>query len=605
MEEEQNLSKFASGGVLDKKGNPADKSKTGGWTAAAIILGAELSERMCVIGIASNLVTYLVGKLHLSNADAANIVTNFMGTLYLLCLFGGFIADSLLGRFKTIAIFGTIQALGVGLLAFSTSLPSLQPPACTDNHQSCIQASGKMMAFLYASLYITAFGVGGVKSNVSGFGSDQFDNEDPKEQRKMIYFFNRFYFCISIGSLFAVTVLVYIQDNIGRGWGYGIPAGSMILAVALLLGGSYLYRFRKPVGSPLTQIARVLVAAWRNRRMSLPPDPSLLNQDGYGNAIDPTKRRILHTNQFPCLDKAAILDPNMVQSSKSSPWKLATVTRVEEVKMVLRLLPIWSSCIMFWTVYSQMTTFSVEQADTMDRRIGSFKIPAASLQIFLVGSIMLFTTLSEKAIVPYLRRLTGNVHGITSLQRISVGLVLSIVAMLAAALVEKKRLDTAKEHGLSQNQNATVPVSVYWLVPQFFLVGAGEAFAYVGQLEFFIKESPVTMKSMSTGLFLSTLSLGFYWSSLLVTMVNKVTKHGKNRGWLPSNLNSGRLDYFYWLLAVLSVINLVIFFFFARWYKYKEEWGSNEEDENSTNMKELNTNLEKTKTEELEVYVDV
>ena len=60
MEEGQNLSTFASGGVLDKKGNLADKSKTGGWTAAAIILGAELSEKTCVIGIASNPVTYLV-----------------------------------------------------------------------------------------------------------------------------------------------------------------------------------------------------------------------------------------------------------------------------------------------------------------------------------------------------------------------------------------------------------------------------------------------------------------------------------------------------------------------------------------------------------------
>ncbi|KAH9313812.1 hypothetical protein KI387_022439, partial [Taxus chinensis] len=603
--EEQNISTFASGGVLDKNGNPADKSKTGGWSAAAIILGAELSERMCVIGISSNLVTYLVGKLHLSNADSANIVTNFMGTLYMLCLLGGFAADSLLGRFKTIAIFGTIQSLGVGLLAFSTSLSSLQPPPCLDNRQVCIPASGKMMAMLYASLYITAIGVGGVKSNVSGFGSDQFDNEDPKEHRKMLYFFNRFYFCISLGSLLAVTVLVYIQDNIGRGWGYGIPAGSMLLAVALFIGGSYLYRYRKPAGSPLTQVGQVLVAAWRNRKKSLPPDPSLLNQDGYGNYMDPVKRRILHTNQFLCLDKAAIVDPSMDEASKRSPWKMATVARVEEVKMLLRLLPIWSSCIMFWTVYSQMTTFSVEQANTMDRSIGSFKIPSASLQIFLVGSIMLFTTLSEKVIVPFMRRLTGKVHGITSLQRISVGLVLSIFAMLAAALVEKKRLDVAKESGLTQKRTAIVPITVYWLVPQFFLVGAGEAFAYVGQLEFFIKEAPVSMKSMSTGLFLCTLSLGFFWSSLLVTVVDKITKHGQNGGWLPNNLNRGRLDYFYWLLTILSIINLVIFLVFARWYKYKDEGGNCEEDQNSCNMKEFNSSLEKKKSEEVEVYVAV
>eukprot|EP01018_Ginkgo_biloba_P036825 Gb_32317 [translate_table: standard] len=297
-EGEEHSLNVASGGVEDVKGNPADKSKTGGWFAAAIILGVELSERMCIVGISSNLVTYLVGRLHISNADSANIVTNFMGTLYILCLFGGFISDSLLGRYRTIAIFATILALGVSLLAFSTSLPSLQPPPCTGNHRYCIPASGKMLAMLYASLYITAFGVGGVKSNVSGFGSDQFDNEDPKERKKMIYFFNRFYFCISLGSLFAVSVLVYIQDYVGRGWGYGISAGSTVLAVLLFLAGSSKFRYRKPAGSPITRISQVLVAAWRNRKQSLPSDSSLLNQDRYAHPMEPAKRRILHTDQF-------------------------------------------------------------------------------------------------------------------------------------------------------------------------------------------------------------------------------------------------------------------------------------------------------------------
>eukprot|EP01018_Ginkgo_biloba_P036827 Gb_32315 [translate_table: standard] len=477
--EEHSLN-VASGGVEDVKGNPADKSKTGGWFAASIILGVELSERMCIVGISSNLVTYLVGRLHISNADSANIVTNFMGTLYILCLFGGFISDSLLGRYRTIAIFATILALGVSLLAFSTSLPSLQPPPCTGNHRYCIPASGKMLAMLYASLYITAFGVGGVKSNVSGFGSDQFDNEDPKERKKMIYFFNRFYFCISLGSLFAVSVLVYIQDYVGRGWGYGISAGSTVLAVSLFLAGSSKFRYRKPAGSPITRISQVLVAAWRNRKQSLPSDSSLLNQDRYAHPMEPAKRRILHTDQFLWLDKAAILvDPLSMNGNgaEQSPWKTATIGRVEEVKMVIRLLPIWSTGIMFWTVYSQMTTFSVEQANTMDRKIGPFKIPSASLACVLVGSIMFFTTLSEKVLVPWTRRLSGRMEGISSLQRICVGLVLSMVAMLAAALVEAKRLHVAKQHGLTDKPRATVPVSVFWLAPQFFLEGSADRLA--------------------------------------------------------------------------------------------------------------------------------
>lgn len=73
--------------------------------------GTELSERICVMGISMNMVTYLVGELHLPSAKSANIVTNFMGTLNLLGLLGGFVADAKLGRYLTVAIAASVTAL--------------------------------------------------------------------------------------------------------------------------------------------------------------------------------------------------------------------------------------------------------------------------------------------------------------------------------------------------------------------------------------------------------------------------------------------------------------------------------------------------------------
>jgi len=58
-----------------------------------------------------NLVTYLVGDLHLHSASSATIVTNFMGTLNLLGLLGGFLADAKLGRYLTVAISATIATV--------------------------------------------------------------------------------------------------------------------------------------------------------------------------------------------------------------------------------------------------------------------------------------------------------------------------------------------------------------------------------------------------------------------------------------------------------------------------------------------------------------
>ncbi|GMG98704.1 hypothetical protein Nepgr_000544 [Nepenthes gracilis] len=539
--------------MVDHRRNPVDKSRTGGWRAAGLILGCEVSERVCVMGIAMNIVTYMTGDLHLSSSKSANMVTNFMGTLNLLALLGGFLADAKLGRYLTAATFGPITALGMTLLTLATSLPSMRPPSCNDSQQQdneCVEASGQQLAMLYAALYTIALGAGGIKATVSGFGSDQFDITDPKEGKAMMFFFNRFYFCISVGSLFAVTVLIYIQDNVGRGWGYGIAAATMMIAVTVLLFGRRFYRFRKPEGSPLTVIWRVVVVAWRRRSLPYPSNSSFLND--YRNA------RVPHTNKFKCLDKAAILDDYAAkEENRNNPWLVSTVTQVEEVKMVLKLLPIWSTGILFWTVYSQMTTFTVEQATYMNQNLGSFTVPAGSFTVFLFLSILIFTFLNDTVFCTIARRLTHNVQGITTLQRIGIGLLFSVAAMVAAAIIEKHRREMEVEKNTL--------ISAFWLVPQLFLVGAGEAFAYVGQLEFFIREAPERMKSMSTGLFLSTLSMGFFLSSLLVSIIDGVTKGS----WLKSNLNEGKLENFYWMLAVLGVLNFFFFLALAMRHEYK------------------------------------
>jgi hypothetical protein len=81
---------------------------------------------------------------------------------------------------------------------------------------------------------------------------------------------------VSIGALLAVTVLVYVQDNVGRRWGYGVCAVGILLWIAVFLSGTRKYRFKKLVGSPLTQVAAVIVAAWSKRALPLPSDLDVL-----------------------------------------------------------------------------------------------------------------------------------------------------------------------------------------------------------------------------------------------------------------------------------------------------------------------------------------
>ncbi len=153
------------------------------------------------------------------------------------------------------------------------------------------------------------------------------------------------------------------------------------------------------------------------------------------------------------------------------------------------------------------------------------------------------------------------------MQKIGIAIFLSILGMAAASFAEMKRLDVVRANRGSTSTSSTLPVTAFYLLPQFVLVGIGDGFMYTGQLDFFITESPKGMKAISTGLFLTTNALGFFGSSILVTIITKVTGEEVGHGWLLSRINDSRLDFFYALLAVLGFINLVFYLVLASWYK--------------------------------------
>lgn len=150
-----------------------------------------------------------------------------------------------------------------------------------------------------------------------------------------------------------------------------------------------------------------------------------------------------------------------------------------------------------------------------------------------------------------------------------IGLFLSVLCMSAAAIVEIKRLQLARALGLV-DQDVAVPLSILWQIPQYFLLGAAEVFTFIGQLEFFYDQSPDAMRSLCSAFSLLTTSLGNYLSSLILTIVTYFTTRDGSVGWIPDNLNEGHLDYFFWLLAGLSFLNMLVYIVCARKYKEKK-----------------------------------
>ena len=182
------------------------------------------------------------------------------------------------------------------LLTMAVSLKSLRP-TCTDG--ACNKATPPQIAFFYTALYVMAIGAGGTKPNISTFGADQFDDFDPTEKKLKASFFNWWMFSSFLGGLMATLGLVYIQENLGWGLGYGIPTVGLMASLVIFYLGTPNYRHKvRKTKSPAGEMVRVLVAAIANRGMKLPEDPKELFELEPQQYVISGKRRVLHTSAF-------------------------------------------------------------------------------------------------------------------------------------------------------------------------------------------------------------------------------------------------------------------------------------------------------------------
>ncbi|RDX73051.1 Protein NRT1/ PTR FAMILY 4.6, partial [Mucuna pruriens] len=561
-------------GYVNWRNKPALRGRHGGMLAASFVLVVEILENLAFLANASNLVLYLRQYMHMSPSNSANNVTNFMGTAFLLALLGGFLSDAFFTTYQIYLTSAVIEFLGLIVLTVQARVPSLKPPAC-DPATPCNEVNGGKAAMMFAGLYLAALGVGGIKGSLPAHGAEQFDENTASGRRQRSTFFNYFIFCLSCGALVAVTFVVWVEDNKGWEWGFGISTISIFVSIPVFLAGSTTYRSKIPSGSPLTTILKVLVTAslngyfYRNSSnavVSMTPSPSNPHscRKQPGKEIDKrNKETEVPTNTLKFLNRAVENNP-MCSSMK------CTVEQVEDVKIVLKVLPIFACTIMLNCCLAQLSTFSVEQAATMNTKLGSLKVPPASLPIFPVLFIMTLAPIYDHIIIPFARRVTKTEMGITHLQRVGIGLVLSIVAMAVAAIVEVKRKRVATHSGLLDDATKPLPITFFWIAFQYLFLGSADLFTLAGLLEFFFTEAPIRMRSLATSLSWASLAMGYYLSSAIVSIVNSVTGNTSHRPWLSgANLNHYHLERFYWLMCVLSVLNFLHYLFWAIKYKYR------------------------------------
>lgn len=566
--EEEGINSCTKDGSVDFYGKPALKNSSGRWRSATLLLVNQGLVAVAFAGVEANLVIFCKLVLKQTNVEAANTFSIWMGTTYFFSLIGAFLSDSYLGRYLTCIIFQLVFIIGLVALSLSTHLFLLKPHRCEQIGELCESDTQNQFPLFYLSIYLIALGSGVSDPALPTLGADQFDEEEPKEQRSKASIYGYFYVALNLGSLVAETILAYIETTGHWVLGFWICTCCAGVSFLVLLSGTLRYRHYKTFGNPFSKFSQLIVPFLKKMKFQIQSIGEDLYHDGI-QGDDTRVRRIHHANGLRFFDRAGIVSDEATEmllgkGQKSYKWNFNSLTQSEAVTYILRVLPIWICTIFSSSVFIQLLSLFVEQGSTMDRTFFKFQIPPSSMTAFDIISTSTFIILLDVLIIPlYIKVMKRPPKLPSELQSIGIGLCITIITLIVAGFVEQRRLSFASNDGKEMSS-----LSIFWLIPQYMLLGIAEAFVYVAQMNFFTSQTPDGLESLGMGLSMFSSALGCYVGNFFLTVVNKITSSGQGQhGWVSPNLNDGHLDRFFFLTAFLIAIDLIVYVVCAKRYK--------------------------------------
>lgn len=163
-------------------------------------------------------------------------------------------------------------------------------------------------------------GTGGIKSNVSPLGAEQLKDQGSQVVER---FFDWFYWFVQLGGFIAFTLVVYVQQEISFFYGYLIPSVAIFLGIIIFILGS---RIGYIDTSPNAD----------NRAM----DTIKIAWHGLKGVF---KRKSEEERSINWLDRVRLVYKDR--------WSRDAV---EDTRSVLRLIPIFLTFVIYWTVFGQV-----------------------------------------------------------------------------------------------------------------------------------------------------------------------------------------------------------------------------------------------------------
>ncbi|XP_027119841.2 protein NRT1/ PTR FAMILY 5.5-like [Coffea arabica] len=227
-------------------------------------------------------------------------------------------------------------------------------------------------------------------------------------------------------------------------------------------------------------------------------------------------------------------------------------TQSQERRVIICMLPVWITCIICSVVTSVGNTYFVEQASHLNYKVGKLKFPDSTLLLLYEAAKMGFRRVYNCMKVAVGRRYAPATG-------IALATICSALCCIFAAIVETHRIHVIRSDGLIDKPNEKIPMTVFLLVPQFFLLGGLDSFYENSVAAFLNDQSPPSMKKYLVYLNPGLSGLGIMGSVLSVHLVGKISEKGGNKSWFQHDLNESHLNYYYWVLAGLSAANFLWF----------------------------------------------
>lgn len=466
-------------------------------SAIPYIVGNEAAERFNYYGLRAILTTFLVAaffkaKFPLTPEGAtaaeagANAATHdFVAMSYLLPLFGGMISDWFWGKYKTILRLSLVYVLGNIILAFSTTNENL---------------------FMTGLLFV-AIGAGGIKPCVSANVGDQFDQSN---QHLMSKAFDAFYFSINLGSFFSILLIPYLNAKYGPQIAFGVPAIAMLVATAFFYAGNKKYVKVPPKGdnNKLVILITAFVALavsylYFDRTVHYGMGPVMLSFAFLTIvfAFIFQKQWFAKPGNFVGINLFALTRGGFVAATNEYG-----ADKIEGVRSVWRVLAVFAFIPFFWALWDQNQSEWVIQAQHCDLNFMGRTWQAEQISAANAVLILLFIPLFSFGIYPAIQKLGINV---TSLRKFGAGFFITALSFVIISLIQTQIDGGAKP-------------SIGWQLLAYVILTAGEILISITGLEYAYTQSPPSMKSTISALYLLMVTLG----NVLVSVIQNNIKNG-------------------------------------------------------------------------------